>query len=303
VSSEQLTVSKGKKHRLISLFASHFSLFIVLCSLFSVSCVPQAEGPSVPVEPPLRIVSLVPAVTEILFAIGAGDRVVGVTQHCNYPPEVLTITSVGGFTGATMSLEQVQVLRPDLVFISEDMHGRILSLLDELNIPSFAVEPRNFSEVFDTIALIGEVIGFQEGAEDLITGMKERIALVEEQIRDRERPSVSWLLAERPLMTIGSETFVSEAIGLGGGRNLFDDVREHWPLVSPEQVLLRRPDWVFIGDDMGEISQLQNNPFWQTIPAVRDGRVITISADIFYRYGPRLVDGVVFVAEILHSSE
>ncbi|MCL2007616.1 MAG: ABC transporter substrate-binding protein [Treponema sp.] len=275
---------------------------VLLLVLFCLSsCMPRSS--SAQDEVPQRIVSLIPAVTEILFAIGAGEKVVGVTEYCDYPPIVKSITSVGGFAGATMSMEQIWALRPDLVFISRDMHGRILSLLDELNIKSYEVEPRNFNEVYDTILAIGDLTGCLTGAKEIVGEMQAKIALVGERVGNRERPSVFWLLSDNPLMSAGSGTFITEAISLGGGRNIFSDVQESWPLVSPEQVLLRSPDWVLIGDDMSDIRQFINSPLWQTIPAVRNGRVEIINADILYRYGPRLADAVYNLAEIFHGRD
>ena len=282
-------------------------------------------------ENPRRIVSLSPAITEILFAIGAGEKVVGVTQYCDFPPEARRRTSVGGFSGATMSMEKIRFLKPDLVILSADMHARIVSLLDELGIPSFAVEPRNLSQVYSVIALMGELCGCGSGAEATIAEMKGKIARVEErfQLSDTQgspvaRPAVFWLLSEEPLMTAGGETFISEAIDLGGGRNIFADIREQWPLVSPEQVLLRKPDWVFLGSDMANTSseypgqaaghgtavlgagtampgRLLTSPLWQTIPAVREGQVALVNGDLLYRYGPRLADAVVLIAQILYA--
>jgi len=246
-------------------------------------------------------VSLSPAVTEILFAIGAGDQVVGVTQYCDYPPEASTRVSVGGFSGATVSVEQIRALEPDLVILSADMHARIAALLDNLNIPSFAVEPRNLSQVYEVIALAGEITSRAAAAEEVITGMKGKIAAVEKRVQGRPRPGVFWILSEEPLMTAGKETFVSEAIELGGGRNIFDDVREQWPMVSPEQVLIRKPDWILLGNDMGEASSLPGNPLLRNLQAVREGRVGFINADILYRYGPRLADGIELIAGILHE--
>ena len=250
-------------------------------------------------EIPCRIVSLNPATTEILFAIGAGEKVVGVTQYCDYPPETSTRTSVGGFSGATVSLEQVRSLEPDLVILSADMHSRIISLLDGLGIASFSVEPRNFSQVYDVIALLGEITGCVPGAEGVIAEMKSKIDGVEERIKGLKQPTVFWILGEDPLMTTGPDTFVSETIRLGGGRNIFDDVHEQWPLVSPEQVLVRKPEWIF-REAPAQRSSLFNNPLWQAVPAVREGHVEFINPDILYRYGPRLADAVVAVAEILH---
>ena len=286
-------------------------IFALLVLLIFAACkprqeTPQAEGAITDAlgrrytqnKYPGRIVSLSPAITEILFAIGAGEKVVGVTQYCDYPPEAKTRTQVGGFSGATVSMEQVRFLKPDLVILSADMHARIVSLLDELGIPSYAAEPRNFSQVYSTIELMGEITGFQDGAEKIIDEMKEKIAMVESIVSGRERPGVFWILNEDPLMTAGAETFVSEAIKLGGGRNIFEELREQWPMVSPEQVLLRKPDWVFFGNDADPAALLKER--WQLIPAVREGRVLIVDADTLYRYGPRLADAVVSLAKVLH---
>jgi len=192
------------------------------------------------------------------------------------------------------------------------MHERIVSLLDGLGISSFAVEPRNFSQVYDTIAQIGELCGCSPGAEKVVAEMKDKIERVEEQVRSLKRTDVFWVLSEEPLMSAGAATFVSEAISLAGGRNIFEDVNEQWPLVSPEQVLQRKPEWILVGNDMtgsgatpsssgtGAPGKLLKSPLWQTIPAFREGRVAPVNGDLVYRYGPRLADGVVSIAKILH---
>jgi len=254
-------------------------------------------------------VSLSPAITEILFVIGAGESVVGVTQYCDYPPEARERVSVGGFSGATVSVEQIRALESDLVILSADMHARIVTLLDDLGIPSFAVEPRNFSEVYSVIALMGELCGAESGAEAAIMEMKEKIAGVEQGLRGLKRPEVFWVLSEEPLMTAGGGTFISEAISLAGGKNIFAELREQWPLVSPEQILVRRPDWVLMGSDMtvttaaSEAGPIFSSPLWQTFSAVREGRLALVYADLLNRYGPRRAVEVVLIAEILHGSE
>ena len=277
-------------------------LLPLIVLIFFCSCVKRDVAPDVALKAQSeRIVSLVPAVTEILFAIGAGDKVVGVTEYCDYPPEAKSRTSVGGFSGATVSVDQIHLLEPDLVLLSADMHERIVAILNELGIPTFTVEPRNFSQVYRTIAVIGELTGCIAGAEKVISEMKNKIEVVEECVEGMERPAVFWILSENPLMSAGAETFISEAIWLAGGRNIFAELKEQWPMVSPEQVLLRKPDWILIGDDIGKTAAfLAANPLWQNIPAVREGRVAVIDSGLFYRYGPRLSDGVECIARILH---
>ena len=276
-------------------------VFLITMSLLG-SCTRREKPPAAVIieGEPQRIVSLVPAVTEILFAIGAGDKVVGVTQFCDYPPEAKTKTSVGGFSGAVVSVEQIRALQTDLVILSGDMHGRIISLLNDLGIRSLAVEPRTFSEIYDVIARIGEISGCAEGAETVIAEMKTKIAETEEFVRDKEKAAVFFMLAENPLMTSGLHTFVSEAIDLSGGRNIFEDTEEFWPQVSSEQVLLRKPDWILFASNMGT-TPFFGNPFWQSLSAVREGRISPVDSDILCRYGPRLADAVVTISKILHG--
>ena len=294
-----------------------FCLLVISFSAVLVSCVRQeaAVQESAVVtdalgrkhvlgESPQRIISLVPAVTEILFAIGAGEKVAGVTAYCDYPPEALARPSVGGFSGATISMEQIRALKPDLVLLSADMHVRVVSLLDALGIPSFALEPLNFGEVYETIALIGKLSGCGEKAEEVISEMKRKISGVGERVGRREPIDVFWVLSDDPLITAGGETFVSEAISLAGGVNIFGDLKERWPSVSFEQVLLRNPLWIFFGDDLGDSALfLKKNPLWQKIPAVMEGRFAAVNAGLLYRYGPRLADGVIAISEKLHPLE
>jgi iron complex transport system substrate-binding protein len=249
-------------------------------------------------------VSLNPAVTEILFAIGAESQIAGVTEYCDYPPAAALVPKVGGFSGATVSVERLAALRPDLVILSGDMHGRIITLLDGLSIRNFAVEPRNFNEVYQTIETLGILTGNGEKAREVIAVMKAKISRAQERQRGGERPGVFWELTGEPLMTAGGNTFISEAISLGGGRNIFEDLSESWPMVSTEEVLLRKPAWIITGDDHGKMVEpgaLARRPGWQGIPAVREGRIATVDADTLYRYGPRLADAVLAIAEILRG--
>jgi iron complex transport system substrate-binding protein len=265
-----------------------------------------AAGDGLPLAGPQRVVSLSPGVTEILFAVGAGDLVVGVTQYCDYPPEALTRTKVGGFSGAQVSVEQIAALKPDLVILSEDMHFRIRAMLNDLGINTLAVEPRNFAEVYGLIEQIGSMCGRGEEAAAAVRGMREKIARAAERFAGRERPSVYWELSPEPLISVGGNTFVSELIRLGGGRNIFDDLAQDYPEVSAEQVLLRRPEWIITGDDSGpsgDAAALARRPGWAGIPALREGRIVRVNVDRYYRYGPRLADAALEIAAILHPGD
>ncbi|MDR3171236.1 MAG: cobalamin-binding protein [Treponema sp.] len=252
--------------------------------------------------PPQRIVSLSPAITEILFAIGAGEQVVGVTQYCNYPAEAQARPTVGGFSGISISVEQIAVLKPDIVLLSGFMHERIITLLERLGISAFAVEPLNFEQVYQTIETLGRLTGHDQEAGEVVAVMQAKIRRAEERSRGKERPAVFWELIDEPLMSAGGNTFINEAIRLGGGRNIFEDLHEQYPVISTEQVLLRRPAWIIAGDDHGRIiapDALSRRPGWQRIPAVRDGHIALVNADTLYRYGPRLADAVLAISAIL----
>jgi iron complex transport system substrate-binding protein len=256
--------------------------------------------------PAEKIVSLVPAVTEILFAVGAGDSVAAVTEYCDYPPEALEKPKAGGFSGISVSVETITALKPDLVLLSGDMHARIREILEELSIPCFAVEPRNFEEVYAVIETIGKLSGRAEGAEKVIEDMKGKIALASERIPDGERPKVYWELSSEPMMSAGGGTFIGEAIEKAGGLNIFGDLAQSWPQISAEAVLDRKPDWILTGEDPymnTDVSVFASRPGWNSIPAVRNGRVAAVNSDRLYRYGPRLADAVLEISSLLFEED
>jgi iron complex transport system substrate-binding protein len=226
--------------------------------------------------------------------------VVGVTAYCDYPPEALERTKVGGFSGIQVSIERIAALRPDLVILSADMHGRVAGLLEEISIPSFAVEPRSFGDLYETVAILGRLTGCEEGAAATVRTMKDKIALAAKETVEAPRPLVYWELSGEPLVSVGGGSFLNEVISLGGGLNIFGELDQDWPPVSAEQVLVRRPGWIFTGDDHGA-GPFALRPGWEEIPAVREGRIVVVDAGIFYRCGPRLADGVLEIARILRG--
>jgi iron complex transport system substrate-binding protein len=285
---------------------------LLAAALLSAACTGRGNAPegaerrAPAAEKPQRVVSLSPGVTEILFALGAGELVVGVTQYCDYPPEAQTRTKVGGFSGAQISVEQIASLTPDLVILSEDMHFRIRAMLNDLGIKTLAVEPRNFDEVYAVIDEIGRICGHEEEAAALAGAMREKIRRAGERVAGRERPPVYWELSPEPLFSVGGRTFISEAIRLGGGRNIFEDLAQDYPEVSVEQILLRRPQWILTGDDQAMAADpavFSRRTGWADIPAVREGRIRRLNADRLYRYGPRLADAVLEIAGVLHPGE
>jgi iron complex transport system substrate-binding protein len=303
--------------RIISLVLAFWAIFGVAASLAAQTGVGSATGTGagkavsavdslgrtiVLKSAAQRVVSLTPTATEILFAVGAGGQTVGATKFCNYPAEALALPKVGGFSGATVSAEQIVALKPDLVLVSGGMHGKIIGLLNSLGVTNFALEPTTFSQVYDNILAVGTLTGRTAEAEKTVQSMKSRIAAVVKLKEGKPRPGVFWELWDDPLMTAGGSTFLSEAIGLAGGRNIFADMGEQWPTVGLEQILVRKPEWIIAGDDHGDRANLtvvSKRPGWAAVPAVRSGQIATIDSDIITRAGPRLADAVEALASIL----
>ncbi len=255
---------------------------------------------------PARIISLSPANTEILFAVGAGDRVVGVTTYCNYPPEAASREKVGGFSAETMSLEKILSLRPDLVVSDGAIHRRLVASLEALGLTVYAKEPVSFDDTCAAIKDIGVLTGNAADAAAVVGGMRAKLAAVQAKLSSvpqSGRPAVFWEVFDEPLMTAGKDTFVTELLTLAGGKNIFGSFPVAWPQVSEEEVIRLNPAVIMGADDHGDkltVEQVKKRPGWAKIDAVAGGRIYLVNADIVSRAGPRLADGVEAIARALY---
>ncbi len=249
---------------------------------------------------PHRIVSLSPAHTETLYALGLGDRVVGVTEYCNYPPEAAEKPKVGGF--ANIDLEQTVGLSPDLVLATSLHVAEIVPALQERNITVFVGQPETVLEVLETTLSVGRVTGQVQAATDLVAEMQQRIDTVQETVKEASRPTVFWELGPE-LYTAGPGSFINDLITMAGGENVAADADSPWPQMSMEAIILKDPDVVVLADhNYGQTAEMLNErPGWADIGAVREGRIVEITDDdIVSRPGPRIVDGLEFLARALH---
>lgn len=249
---------------------------------------------------PERIISLAPAHTEILFAIGAGDKVVGVTAYCNYPPEAAECEKVGGFAGHEISVERIISLRPDVVFSSGGYHTQLIEQLAKLDIPAIALEPTSFGEIYKTIELLGHATGHTKQAKQVVRETQARVEAVQDAIGDdSHRPTVLYVVQAQPLMTVGSRSFISELIRLAGGRNIFDDVDADYPAINQEAVISRDPEIIVLpshGTEYGDLDQLTKRAGWESLRAVTGGRVYKVDGDLMVRTSPRIVEGLEHLA-------
>lgn len=254
---------------------------------------------SVPV-PVNRVISLAPNLTEIVFAIGAGDRLVGRTSYCDFPPEAKAVAEVGDTLHP--SLERVIALRPQVVLISTASQLEVFSQqLRDQNIAVFVTDPRDLEGVFRTIDQIGRIVGHQQQAEQLIQKLRDRTRAVEEAVKGKQPVRVFFQVSAEPLIAPGRDAFVTDLMRRAGAISVTADVATAWPRYSNESALAAKPDAIILttGGSMGTANSTVTQALSQS-PAVLAGRVYKINDDHLMRPGPRSVDGLEAMAKALH---
>ena len=254
---------------------------------------------------PQRIISLAPANTEILFALGLGDKVVGDTDYCNYPAEAQNVSKVGGFS--TPTIEKIVALEPYVVFAAPIHEDTVIPQLENLGIKVIALAPTTINETYDAIELVGNVTGVQKAADTLVKNMKARINAVTSlvaNLSDKEKPNVFYIVWHDPLMSAGGDTLQSQIIELAGGKNIFVN-SSGYPPVSLETVLDRNPDIIIASTGMGSgvdapLNWALNESRLQVTNASKEGKIFSINTDLTGRFGPRIVDAVEEMFRLIH---
>jgi iron complex transport system substrate-binding protein len=251
--------------------------------------------------PPRRIVSLVPSVTETLYAIGAQELLVGVTDFCDYPAAARAKTSVGGMLAP--SLETIVALKPDLVVATTAGNREETFIqLERLRIPVYVVNPSRVSDVLDLIARLGALTGRERDADRLIASLDSRIKAVTTRVRALGRPRVLYVLWPDPLIVPGRGALVGELLALAGADSVTADLTEAYPRMSLEAAVARAPDVIILashGSEHGRIARDKWERF-SHLPAVKSGRLYTMDGSLMHRYGPRVIDGLERLAHLLH---
>jgi iron complex transport system substrate-binding protein len=249
-----------------------------------------------------RIVSLAPSITEILFSLGLGDRIIGVTKHCNFPAEAATKTSVG--TYIDLNIETILALKPDLVIATADGNEReSVERLAVFKIPILITNPKNLNEVFETIKTIGRITKQENRSEIIVRSLKKRTDRVVQACLPLSRPRVFLQINEHPLITVGKNTFHNHLIKLAGGINISGNDLITYPKYSLEQVLQSKPEVLLITSmERGSLAEKKKDRWrqWGQIPAVKQGRIHILNSDLLDRPSPRLVDGLEGLARAIH---
>lgn len=251
---------------------------------------------------PERIVSLTPSNTEILFALGLGDKVVGVTTYCDYPEEAKEKPKVGDLKG---NVEQIVALEPDLVLAKGVLNDDAVSKLRKLNIPVLFLDPESIEGVYRSIRLIAQVTGTSEKGEEIIAEIEKQIDSVAEKVAKvpaEKRLRVFIEAGSDPLFTAGKDTFVHELVTLAGGINIADDLKGY-QMYSSEAVVKNNPDVILSTDSyyVDIMNEIKKRAGWEEIKAVKEGKVIIdLDNNLLTRPGPRCGLAVELVAKALY---
>ncbi len=254
---------------------------------------------------PERIVSLSPAITEMIWALEAGDRQVARSEFCSYPPEVSELPAAGGFTADTVSIEALLELEPDIVF-ADSIHAPLAESLDELGITLYLMQPQGIKGVYANIVTVGYILDVPYKAFEVVTGINQQINAVERAVASlppEERATVFYEVWDEPLMTTTPITFIGEVIEVAGGLNIFADLNEPWPTISAEAIVERNPDVILSPESHGSamaINTLLERSGWDSVSAVANGEIYLMEDDPISRPGPRVGYAVRMVARALY---
>ena len=249
---------------------------------------------------PQRVVSLAPSVTETLFALGFGDRVVGVTTYCDYPPEARRLPKIGGFTNP--SVEAIVATRPDLVIgVNDSSHPVKTKELEHLGIKIALISVTSLNEILNSFKSVARMLGHPEAGDKLAQKITRQFEEVKKRVAPAPRRSTLLAVGLRPLVAVGGKNFIDELITLAGGDNIAGHAAQPWLNLPDEYVIAKAPQ-VIIQAGMGS-ERGTSAKYWsdlKSIPAVKEGRVYSYPSDKILRPGPRVGEGLEEIARLVH---
>lgn len=245
-----------------------------------------------------RIVSLAPSLTESVFVVGAGDRLVGVTSFCNYPEQAKEIAKIGDTTNP--NIESIIALKPDIVLVSTASQIETFTkTLADNGIAVFVTNPNSLEDVFKNLYRMGDIFGTSATADGVVTDLKRRVNATWDKVGLEERTLVFVQISKEPLFTIGKESFLNAFLVKAGGQSVTSEVDTAYPKLSKETASTLRPEAIILSDSD---DNKEPNEVFKNSPAVKSGRVFRVNADLLSRPGPRLVDALELIAKDLHPN-
>lgn len=250
------------------------------------------EGP-----PYKRVVSILPSVTELIHAVGAEDRLVGVTTYCDYPPEAARKEKIGDIR---LNYEKLLALRPDVVLSVERMRREDNAQLRAMGLPVVEIYGESFEEIAEAMRLLGRLTECTARADAEAAALLARVRAVEERVKGKPRPRVFFESSSEPIWSVSPRSYAGDMIARAGGDNIMTDLRDAWGPVSWELVLARDPDVILIAH--AATSRPESRAGWSRLKAVRTGRVYVVPKEEFVYPTPRLALGLERAAKLFHET-
>ncbi|MGH9862775.1 MAG: ABC transporter substrate-binding protein [Candidatus Acidiferrales bacterium] len=248
-----------------------------------------------------RVISLAPNVTEIIYALGQEERLVGITNQCDFPPAARAKARIGDVINP--SLERIIELKPDVVLGSKAGNRReTVELLEHADIPLYGVAPRSVDGILTSIRHVAELLAVPQAGEELAGRLEERLGALPRRLAQRRRPRVLFILWLEPLLTVGGDTFLNDILRRAGADSVTADVKEDWPRLSLEVVIERDPDFLVLPRTPSleaRLAELATRPPWSHLRAVEQHHIVWLDESVM-RPGPRVADAVESLARALH---
>jgi iron complex transport system substrate-binding protein len=268
-----------------------------------------------------------PSITEMLFALGLNDKIVGVTTNCNYPPAAKSKEKIGGFF---LNLEKVVSLAPDLVIMDEDAQKRDIKKFEAYGLPVHTVNPHSVEQVKQTLLKLGDLTGTREKAEEVVAGMdkkldfveynitlagpkdefieakeemngEEMVEIVEYHLLNIKQPQVLVVIGLNPMVVVGGETLIDDMLDHAGVQNIAYQTKAAYPQYSFENLLKEDPDYIIFPEGLIRREEIKKDSRWKSLAAVRRDRILFLNADVLSRPGPRVVEAIEQIADFVYQ--
>lgn len=273
------------------------SMCVLLIAVVTLPVALAADVSDRVAEPAKRVIALSPHSVEMLYAIGAGESILATTEHADFPAAALDIPRIGGYHG--IQIERVIEIDPDLVVVwGSGNKAEDLERLKELGYPVYNSDPKTLEAVATEIKELGVLTGHTETADKVAAEYLAELALLRKSNLAKSEVKVFYQLWSTPLMTVAKNSWIQQIINVCHGENVYLDAASDYPQVSLESVLLKMPEVILQSQDKGNILGVDWSQ-WQEIPAVKNGHIYPLNADVLHRAAPRAILGIGTLCEAL----
>ena len=247
---------------------------------------------------PGRVVSMAPSTTEILYEFGLQDKIVGVSEYDDYPPEVKDKEQLGGFS--TPNIEAIVAAQPDIVLVGSSFGKENAKKLKDSDIPVVVTQPDAFNDIYRSYEMIGKITGSTEKANAIIKKIKDGVAVVEKRVKGKNRPKVYFVVSlGQSNFTAGKNTFIDKVINIAGGTNVASDV-DGWQDYSLEKMVEHQPDIIIASKHAGEVDKISGLAGYKDTKAAKNGKIFIVDDNTIVRPTSRILDGINQMAKIIH---